>query len=148
MIDVIYVPHSILNVEQVPYMLPYFILIFILPCSLLKVTEQCRSCGPSVTSAFPMMFSWMCNLVTFGRQFHTFRGSSCETAMRRFRSGFHISCTLFVLFSSGHYEIAATTSSHVQPSHSLPLDSKQLVSELTFMEVMTGNVIHPIKFRP
>ena len=114
----------------------------------MKFTEQCHSCGTSVTSMFPMMFNWMCNWVSFGRQLNTFWSSSFETAMRRFGSGVHISCSLFVSFSCGHYEIAATLSIHVLHGHSLPPDSKPLVSELTFVEVLTGNVIHPIKFRP
>ena len=38
--------------------------------------------------------------------------------MWRFGSGVYISCTVFVSFSSGHSEIAASLATRVQPSHS------------------------------
>ena len=101
-------------------------LIYVLPCSLLKLVEQCPSWGTHVTSTFPTMFSWMCGWVSGDRQLNTFRRSSCETAMWRFGSGVYISCTVFVSFSSGHSEIVASLATHVQPSHSLPPVSQHI----------------------
>ena len=51
--------------------------------------------------------------------------SSCETAIWWFGISVHISCTVFVSFSSGHSEIVASLATRVQPSHSLPPISQQ-----------------------
>ena len=57
--------------------------------------------------------------------------SSCETAIWRFDIGVYISCTVFVSFSSGDSEIAASLATRVQPSHSLPQVSQHILYPTT-----------------
>ena len=48
-----------------------------------------------------------------------------EIGTWRFDIGVYISCNVFVLFSSGHSEIAVRLSTRVQPNHSLSPVSQQ-----------------------